>query len=57
MEKYEETDSVDPAELFGDAVSQESLESFLAECAEEESSSEAQGSLVTAIVVSFVYRC
>ena len=57
MEKYEETRNQDLTALFGDSVSQECLESFLSECAEEENGSEAQGSLVSAVTVSIVFEC
>lgn len=43
------------AGLFGDAMTQEDLQKFLAEYAETEADTEAQGSLVT--IASYYFSC
>jgi hypothetical protein len=47
----------DLAELFGDALTQETLENFLAQHADAEGGSEAQGTLVSAVTATIVFEC
>jgi hypothetical protein len=53
--EYESMQDQDLSALFGDSVSQESLQNFLADCAENENVSDAQGSLVS--IITFAFKC